>query len=111
LKDVGGVVGKYAGWISNVITGGSVVYELLSNSTYINQITDGIFNISSKSREGVTAKYVIYSGFVQTLVDKKIVTYTTSWGTLDDYKVDWDKFDKLKKELKIDEAIANICEN
>ncbi|MCL1834899.1 MAG: hypothetical protein FWG48_01950, partial [Oscillospiraceae bacterium] len=94
---------KLSSAISAIITGGNLVYELLSDSSYINQITHSIFSpyYPTFSCKTTVANFVAYAAITKDMIDKGIVVYSTSWGSVIDIKIDWDRYNRYFEDLGI----------
>ena len=109
---MGGFIGgaskfaKVAGVVSYVVTGGNFIYELVSDKSYVNQITHQVFGsyYTASNFNYMLANFVAYGAITKDLIDNGIVTYKTSWGNVKDVKVDWDKFDKYFQNLGVTPA-------
>lgn len=94
---------KVAGKISTAITVGNIGYEIFTKKPYINEITSKLFwgYYESESFDLTVERFLAYTTITQELIDLGIITYTTSWGIVDDYKVDWDRYKEYFEELGI----------
>jgi|CZCB01.1.fsa_nt_gi hypothetical protein len=74
----------------------------------INQITEKMYfkEMLSNTREGLIAKYIIYSELVRKLIENGSITYETKLGNVTDIKIDWEKVNKTKSALGFDDDLV-----
>jgi hypothetical protein len=108
MKAKGSFISKLASRVSTAITTVNVVSEIFGNSAAINQITDHMYSreMTSITREGLIAKYIIYSELVNILVKNGSVTYKTKLGNVTDIKIDWNKVNKTKLDLGFEDDLV-----
>jgi hypothetical protein len=60
-----------------------------------------LYNYPTFSCKTTVANFVAYAAITKDMIDKGIVVYSTSWGSVIDIKIDWDRYNRYFEDLGI----------